>query len=70
MDKEYWNQYYKKNFNNKEIINPSSFALFCQNNYYNASEKKSWNLVVVMGGILYTLPDKGTRFMQLIKVIQ
>ena len=40
MDKEYWNQYYKKNYNNKEIINPSSFALFCQNNYYNDSEKK------------------------------
>lgn len=40
MDKEYWNQYYEKNFNNKEIINPSSFALFCQNNYFSHSEKK------------------------------
>lgn len=44
MDKEYWNQYYKKNYNNKEIINPSSFALFCQNNYYNDSEKKIMEL--------------------------
>ena len=44
MDKEYWNQFYKKNYNNKEIINPSSFALFCQNNFYNDSEKKIMEL--------------------------
>jgi ubiquinone/menaquinone biosynthesis C-methylase UbiE len=34
MDKEYWDNYYKKYASNKNIQNGSSFAIFCQNKFF------------------------------------
>lgn len=37
-DKKYWDEFYA---NNKELLQPSSFAVFCLNNYLNETSSKS-----------------------------
>ena len=47
MDKNYWNNYYRVHANNKNIVEPSSFAKFCLNNFFS---KKKLNIVELGSG--------------------
>lgn len=47
MDKDYWDDYYRVHGNDKSIINPSSFAEFCLNNFFS---QKKLNIVELGSG--------------------
>jgi len=40
MDKYYWDKYYKQHAKDKEIIECSSFAKFCNESFFNKKSKK------------------------------
>ena len=58
MDKNYWNNYYRVHANNKNIVEQSSFAKFCLNNFFS---KKNLNIVELGSGICFLLRYSGVQ---------